>query len=170
VERAIVGFHLDEEGHWVAELSCGHGQHTRHDPPLSERSWVLSEEGRAQRIGTQLDCLRCERRELPEGHAAYRRTATFREDAIPRGLLSRHRTARGVWARIHVESGSLLYRTFAPFDDEQRLDAGAVGVVLPDVEHEVEPCGAVSFHVEFYRAAGDASDGAAALGEWPARR
>src|SRR5689334_11185211 len=28
-----VGFHQDEQGVWVLELSCGHSQHVRHDPP-----------------------------------------------------------------------------------------------------------------------------------------
>jgi hypothetical protein len=32
VKRRIVGFHRDDERHWVAELECGHGQHVRHDP------------------------------------------------------------------------------------------------------------------------------------------
>jgi hypothetical protein len=25
MQQAIVGFHLDEENHWVADLACGHG-------------------------------------------------------------------------------------------------------------------------------------------------
>jgi hypothetical protein len=29
VERAIVGFHQDAEGDWVAKLACGHRQHVR---------------------------------------------------------------------------------------------------------------------------------------------
>ena len=33
MQQAIIGFHLDEEQHWVAELACGHGQHVRHTPP-----------------------------------------------------------------------------------------------------------------------------------------
>ncbi|HNL36500.1 MAG TPA: DUF3565 domain-containing protein, partial [Agitococcus sp.] len=33
MQQAIVGFHTDEENHWVAELACGHNQHTRHNPP-----------------------------------------------------------------------------------------------------------------------------------------
>ena len=33
MERQVTGFHQDEEGHWVAELECGHNQHVRHDPP-----------------------------------------------------------------------------------------------------------------------------------------
>jgi hypothetical protein len=33
MQKNIIGFHLDEEEHWVAELECGHFQHTSHDPP-----------------------------------------------------------------------------------------------------------------------------------------
>jgi len=63
VKREITGFHQDEDGHWVAELSCGHTQHVRHDPPWQLRPWVVSEEGRARFVGTQLDCVRCDRGE-----------------------------------------------------------------------------------------------------------
>jgi Protein of unknown function (DUF3565) len=59
--RKIVGFHEDEESHWVAELDCGHDQHTRHDPPFFPRPWVLTAAGRTARIGTCLDCVRCDR-------------------------------------------------------------------------------------------------------------
>jgi len=58
-QRAIVGFHQDEEGHWVADLECGHSQHMRHDPPWQNRSWVLTPEGRARFIGVRLSCRRC---------------------------------------------------------------------------------------------------------------
>ncbi len=56
----IVGFHQDAEGHWVAELACGHNQHVRHDPPWQNRPWVLSEEGRGTFIGTEIRCTQCE--------------------------------------------------------------------------------------------------------------
>ena len=59
IERAIVGFHQDEEGHWVAELECGHTQHVRHDPPWEVRPWVVTPEGRAVRIGARLRCVVC---------------------------------------------------------------------------------------------------------------
>jgi hypothetical protein len=58
-ERAIVGFHQDNEGHWVADLECGHSQHMRHNPPWQNRSWVLTAEGRARFIGIQVECRRC---------------------------------------------------------------------------------------------------------------
>jgi hypothetical protein len=60
VEREIVGFHLDEEGHWVAELECGHGQHVRHDPPWQNRAWTQTPEGRLGRVGRRLDCRLCD--------------------------------------------------------------------------------------------------------------
>src|SRR6185437_14253136 len=46
IEQPISGFHRDDEGHWVAELACGHFQHVRHDPPWIERRWVTTPEGR----------------------------------------------------------------------------------------------------------------------------
>jgi hypothetical protein len=60
MKQPIVGYHRDEEGHWVAELSCGHGQHVRHDPPWQVREWVTTPEGRAERLGLELECVRCD--------------------------------------------------------------------------------------------------------------
>jgi uncharacterized protein (DUF488 family) len=57
----IVGYHQDEEKDWVAELSCGHQQHVRHRPPLVERPWVLTEIGRAEKIGHPVVCAECAR-------------------------------------------------------------------------------------------------------------
>jgi hypothetical protein len=60
MRRGIVGFHEDAEGHWVADLECGHGQHVRHDPPWQVRPWVMTAEGRAAVLGTTLECVRCD--------------------------------------------------------------------------------------------------------------
>ena len=62
-KQPMVGYHLDEENHWVAELSCGHFQHVRHDPPWETRPWVLTEEGRTLMLGYELDCKKCDRHE-----------------------------------------------------------------------------------------------------------
>lgn len=59
IPRRIVGFHTDDEGHWVAELECGHTQHVRHDPPWQNRPWVVTPEGRARFLGFELECVRC---------------------------------------------------------------------------------------------------------------
>jgi hypothetical protein len=63
IPQRIVGFHEDEERHWVAELECGHSQHVRHDPPWQTRAWVTTEVGRNNFIGQALMCVECCRRE-----------------------------------------------------------------------------------------------------------
>ena len=63
MDASIVGFHQDADGHWVAELACGHDQHVRHDPPWTERPWVVAPEGRPRFLGTMLACKKCERGE-----------------------------------------------------------------------------------------------------------
>ena len=60
MQRKITGFHQDEEGQWVAELDCGHGQHMRHTPPWMLRPWVLTEQGRRDRLGTEVNCPKCD--------------------------------------------------------------------------------------------------------------
>lgn len=68
MKQQIVGFHQDEASDWVADLSCGHGFHMRHNPPWQIREWVLTTEGRDQFIGRTLDCLKCDRGEPPAFH------------------------------------------------------------------------------------------------------
>ena len=60
MERRIVGFHQDDQGDWVAELECGHGQHVRHHPPWVERPWVLTPEGRQRCLSSFLNCRKCD--------------------------------------------------------------------------------------------------------------
>jgi hypothetical protein len=60
MERKIIGYHQDQEGDWVAELECGHGQHVRHDPPWINRVWATTPEGRAAKLGESLNCRLCE--------------------------------------------------------------------------------------------------------------
>ena len=57
--RKIIAFHQDAQGHWVADLACGHTQHLRHDPPWTLRPWVLTPEGRASHLGHALSCPAC---------------------------------------------------------------------------------------------------------------
>jgi hypothetical protein len=66
MERRIVGFHQDDEQHWVAELDCGHNQHVRHDPPWSNRPWVITADGRSKVLGRLLSCVKCDAGEPPD--------------------------------------------------------------------------------------------------------
>jgi hypothetical protein len=60
MQRRVVSFTQDEERHWVARLDCGHSQHVRHDPPWTVREWVLRDEERTARIGSAMECKRCD--------------------------------------------------------------------------------------------------------------
>ncbi|MGH9281254.1 MAG: DUF3565 domain-containing protein [Acidimicrobiales bacterium] len=63
MERAIVGFRQDDAGGWVADLSCGHSQHVRHNPPFRLAPWVLDDDERNARIGADLECRLCDQGE-----------------------------------------------------------------------------------------------------------
>jgi len=60
VKQPIIGYHTDEENHWVAQLDCGHNQHVRHDPPWMRREWVTAQTGRDEMLGYRLDCRKCD--------------------------------------------------------------------------------------------------------------
>jgi hypothetical protein len=63
MKQKITGFHLDEYNDWVAELACQHGQHVRHQPPFINRPWVIDEQGRNEKLGATLNCIKCETHE-----------------------------------------------------------------------------------------------------------
>ena len=151
LKRPITGFDTDEEGDWRAILSCGHRQHVRHRPPFTNRPWVVTEAGRRAKLGATLDCVRCDAFELPDEFVSYRTTPVFTETSVPAGLTQAHATKAGVWARIVVLEGALRYHVRA-LDRSFVLDPARPGIVLPEVEHRVEPLGPLRFYVEFYRA------------------
>jgi tellurite methyltransferase len=150
MERTIIGFRLDHEGDWVAILNCGHPQHVRHNPPFVNRPWTTTEEGRNSKLGRTLNCVRCNRFELPEGFVPYRQTPVFTENSVPVGLTKDHLTKAGVWAKIIVVDGKLRYCVDV-LDTDVELSQNHPGIVVPEVLHRVEPVGTVRFFVEFYR-------------------
>ena len=150
MERPILKFETDASGDWVARLSCGHGQHLRHKPPFIVRDWVTTPQGRDGMRGTCLDCVRCDRFELPDSFVAYKRTPEFDEATIPPGLRRDHSTRVGIWARIVVLDGRLRYCVEALHRDFE-LTRESNGIVVPEVLHHVEAIGPVRFYVEFYR-------------------
>ena len=60
MNREVEGYDKDDEGDWRAKLACRHYQHVRHQPPLITREWILTEEGRASRLGAELNCKKCD--------------------------------------------------------------------------------------------------------------
>ena len=148
MNRKIIDFFQDEHHDWVAKLDCHHNQHVRHQPPFINREWVETEQGRAAKIGMELNCVRCERFEFPEGLVFYQKTPEFTEDTIPAGLLKDHKTKTGTWGIIRVSEGSLQYRAG---EHLQEVTDATPGIVVPNMLHSVSPGKRVRFCVEFYR-------------------
>ncbi len=105
---------------------------------------------------------------LPEGLESYKRTGDFTETTVPAALLKAHNTKAGSWGLIHVAEGKLRYCVTdpnrAPLDTILTPDTPP-GIVEPTILHQVEPLGAVRFHVEFWRQPpdrGETIDGKAA--------
>lgn len=108
--------------------------------------------------------------ELPDGLVLSRTTPVFDNDTVPSGLLCAHRVVDGVWGRLVVHSGSLVF----VFEDtpEQRVTVspGESVVIPPAREHHVELGGPATFAVEFHRPPGNeagAPDGAESTGLTP---
>ena len=89
---------------------------------------------------------------LPTNVVAYQQTKAFTATTTPKALTRQHDTKAGVWGRIHVVEGTLLYRILEPEVEEHILIPGRDGIVEPQVPHEVEPTEGVRFYVEFLRA------------------
>jgi tellurite methyltransferase len=150
VRRTIDGFHADEVGDWVAELSCRHRQHVRHRPPFTDRTWVTTEEGRDGRIRGDLDCPLCDRAELPAGLRPARTAGPFTEATLPPGLRREHEVAAGTWGVLRVLEGSVhLHLRTEPVID-RRLGAGDEQPLPPGVPHELTLLGPVRLAVDFF--------------------
>lgn len=148
METTIAGFHQDEDGDWVAELACGHGQHMRHKPPWLIRPWVTTEQGRQTKLGQSIDCSLCDNIVMPPAAREYKRVGPFTKQTLPAGLLAEHRTKPGTWGRIVVSEGQLEYHVRGRV---LVLGPGEAGLVEPEVPHHVTPVENVVMHVEFWR-------------------
>jgi tellurite methyltransferase len=149
MQRGIVGFHQDEDGDWVAELSCLHNQHVRHQPPFQDRPWVLDESQRAARIGAELDCPLCDRAELPEGLRLARTAGPFEAHSLPPGLRNAHRVAEGTWGCLRVQEGSVLFSMESDPPVRVRVEAGGWLPIPPGVRHALTVDGPVRLTVDF---------------------
>jgi tellurite resistance-related uncharacterized protein len=145
----MVGFHLDDEGDWVAELSCLHQQHIRHQPPFWEAAGILDGAQRESRLGAPLDCPLCDRGELPGDLRLVRTTPSWTETTVPPALRRNHRIAAGTWGVLHVEHGLLRYAVETEPTLTVDLPAGAERAIPPEVDHHVEIPGRVRFHLDF---------------------
>lgn len=148
--REIVNFHLDGDGDWVAEMSCFHNRHIRHDPPFKEAAWVLNAAGRDARIGSESECLLCDRAALPDGLAIVGHAGPWDQDSLPGGLLHSHRVPEGRWGLLRVTEGAVDFQ-FEPEAGTHtyHLTAGQSQAIPPGVPHRLIPVGAVRLELGF---------------------
>jgi tellurite resistance-related uncharacterized protein len=90
---------------------------------------------------------------IPDTVKHYKSTTVFTEATLPAALQRAHTTAAGVWGRIQILEGRLLYRITDPRVQAEDivLNPQRHGVVEPQVEHEVAVIGPVRFQVDFHR-------------------
>ena len=158
MQRAMTGFRRDDEGAWIAELSCLHRQHIRHDPPFWEAAWIEDEEAHARRIGEPLDCPLCDRAELPDGLQPSRTTATWDASTVPAALRRHHRVAAETWGLLEVEAGEVRFQaeTTPPLDVIVTSDHPQP--IPPELDHRIEPSEDARFHITFLVPAFGSSD------------
>ncbi len=154
MKRKITGFHQDEHNDWVADLDCWHRQHVRHKPPFFNRPWVTSAAGRANMLGTELNCVRCDRLELPAGVVSNGRTPEFTNLTVPVAMLSDHVLPPGIWGQIHVLSGTVIYVVQEPVQHIFTLGSSGPGIIAPLMLHHVATPDDTRFYVEFLTGAG----------------
>ena len=83
-------------------------------------------------------------------NTAYKSTPIFTEQTLPAALRANHSTKAGVWGKLKILSGSLIYTIESPYS-EQQLSAGEHAIIQPEQLHRVTPLGSVQMQVEFYR-------------------
>jgi tellurite resistance-related uncharacterized protein len=159
VRRTIDGFHQDDAGEWVADLSCLHRQHVRHQPPFQDRDWVLTASGREERVGSLIDCPLCDRAQLPDGLQLARTAGPFDHDSLPAGLRREHRVAPRTWGCLRVIEGSLGFSLHTEPPLTVRLEAPAEQPIPPEVPHALTIDGPVLLAVDFLVAPDDGPAG-----------
>ena len=147
--RVIESFRRDDAGDWVAELSCLHSQHVRDDPPIWPRPWVGTADGRAAKVGTELDCPLCDRLESPEGLTLVRTAGPFDADTLPAGLRRDHRVASRTWGRLRVADGEVTFVVETDPPGRHPLIRGQEIAIPPDLPHRLEGDGPFTLSVDF---------------------
>lgn len=87
---------------------------------------------------------------FPSDLEVSRRTKSFTAETMPEKLGSAHTTAEGVWGRVVVEAGTILF-TDCRFPDAPFNVVGSWDLIEPQVEHFVTPNPDTVFHVELLR-------------------
>ncbi|MBW4078483.1 MAG: DUF3565 domain-containing protein [Acidobacteria bacterium] len=150
MNRTILSFYSDDQGDWIAELSCGHRQHVRHRPPFKVRPWVLDHETRCSRLGSSLSCPLCDRAELPNGLRHVQSTPRWDEHTLPARFQCLHRLPEDTWGRITVHRGRLHFTSRGEVDLDVIIDSSTMQAIPPGLDHSLGIIGPVSMSIDFF--------------------
>ena len=152
MHRAMTGFRRDDDGAWVAELSCLHSQHIRHEPPFSGGRLDRGRRGSAPRASASRSTARSVTApSCPEGLEPTRTTATWDATTVPAALRRAHRVAARTWGLLEVEAGEVRFQadTDPPLDVVVTPDRPQP--IPPELDHHIEPSEDARFHVDLPR-------------------
>lgn len=152
MQQTITDFQQDEENHWLAILNCGHKQHLRHDPPWQNRPWVLTPEGRKEKLGVSLECKKCDMPRLParETLTVLNSSAKITDTHLPAELLNAYQLPEHIWYEISVISGQIQLIFPATETCSQQgflLDCEFEGIVPPLRLFQLKPSGPVELRI-----------------------
>ncbi len=89
--------------------------------------------------------------QIPNEAKAYKTIGPWKSNKIPKMLLKRHNTKKGVWAKLEVLSGSVEY--FLCDTDEKPiiLTPSNFGVSKPQIWHYINPSDDAEIQITFYK-------------------
>ena len=88
--------------------------------------------------------------ELPEAVQAYQKTQVYTDKTTPGMMKNDHRVRSGVWAKIVVQKGEVIYEI--PDRNESATATPETPVIIePLVTHRILPKAGAKFYLEYYR-------------------
>ena len=88
--------------------------------------------------------------ELPEAVRAYQKTQIFTDKTTPGMMKNDHRVRSGVWAKIVVQKGEVIYEV-PERNESTTVTADSPAIVEPLVTHRILPQSGARFYLEYYR-------------------
>ena len=110
---------------------------------------MQTEIGRAERIGAELDCPRCDRAEVPDGLELARTAGPFDADSLPAGLRRDHRIAERTWGRLRVLDGAVRFWMATAPPIHRTVRAGEEQPIPPGVPHALDVDEPVTLLIDF---------------------
>jgi tellurite resistance-related uncharacterized protein len=87
---------------------------------------------------------------MPQNLNCYKSTKIFNQDSIPKAILNRHNTQAGVWGKLIVLAGEVIFVDLENNCEITATSERSVNIV-PEAWHHLKVTGPVELKVEFYK-------------------